>query len=89
MDLSLTPLLGMYKSCNPGHPVLLCSPPAVPHGQGRKGRSMACGKFGSAQTLLWLQLLQNLMNVPRDVPWPLSQATSTLEVQDEKTFEQP
>lgn len=50
---------------------------------------MACGKFGSAQTLLWLQLLQNLMNVPRDVPWPLSQATSTLEVQDEKTFEQP
>lgn len=50
---------------------------------------MACGKFGSAQTLLWLQLLQNLMNVPRDVPWPLSQSASTLVVQDEKAFGQP
>lgn len=67
----------------------LCSSPAVPDGQGRKGRNMACGKFGSAQTLLWLQPLQNLMNVFRDMSCTLSQSASTLVVQDEKTFGQP
>lgn len=73
----------------PGSWLCLCSPPAVPDGQGRKGRNVACGKFGSAQTLLWLQLLQNLINVLRDVAWPLSQAASTLVVWDEKAFGQP
>ena len=64
---------GCTRAATPGIRSAFPLPLAVPDGQGRQGRKVACGKFSSAQTLLWLQLLEKLMNTPGDMPCTLSQ----------------
>lgn len=64
---------GYTRAATPGTRSTFPLPRAVPDRQGRQKRNMACGKFGSAQTLLRLQLLQNLMNAPGDMSCTSSQ----------------